>query len=79
MQGRSPAGSGASSRGFAARARRSSTWDGGATRTFVIPLTVPPDWPTHEPLRLTAELNGVDDLATGLLVKVDDDLAKAAS
>ena len=31
-------------------------------RRFELNLTVGPDWPTNEPLRLTAELNGRTDL-----------------
>jgi hypothetical protein len=42
-----------------------TTWtlDKRSQRKFVIPLTVEPDWPTGEPLQMSAEVNGVDQLS----------------
>ena len=40
------------------------------TRTFTLHLTVEPDWPTNEPLRLTAELNGKPKVSPGIVVRV---------
>jgi len=42
----------------------------GGRRRFTMKLTVEPDWPTGEPLKLTAELNGRDDAAPGVLILV---------
>lgn len=41
-----------------------------AQRRFEMNLTVEPDWPTHEPLRLTAELNGRDDVVAAAPITV---------
>ncbi len=40
------------------------------TRRFEMQLTVEPDWPTCEPIRLTAELNGRDGLRPELTVEI---------
>ncbi len=49
-----------------------SPWKLAAGKTYKCPLNLPiePDWPTGEPLRLTVELNGRDDLAPGGLIQV---------
>lgn len=39
-------------------------------RTFPMTLTVSPDWPTNQPLRITGELNGRPDAVPDLLVRV---------
>ncbi|MCK4602249.1 MAG: hypothetical protein KAU28_07270 [Phycisphaerae bacterium] len=46
------------------------TLRGGARRTFIARLTVEPDWPTGELLRLSGELNGRPDAAPGVAVSV---------
>jgi hypothetical protein len=40
------------------------------SRTFEPLLTVEPDWPTHEPLRLEAKINGRDDLGPFVHIEV---------
>ena len=40
------------------------------TRRFTMRLTVEPDWPTHEPLRITAELNGRPAISPGMIIRV---------
>ena len=45
------------------------------TRTFPLNLQVAPDWPTHEPLRLTGELNGCPGLTPSALIDVYADQA----
>jgi hypothetical protein len=42
----------------------------GDTHRFVMNLDVTPDWPTGEPLRLTAELNGRGDVQAAVLIEV---------
>jgi hypothetical protein len=42
----------------------------GGSHKFVMNLDVTPDWPTGEPLRLTAELNGRDDVQPAALIEV---------
>jgi len=42
----------------------------GGRRRFAMELTVEPDWPTGEPLKLTAELNGRDDAAPAAIILV---------
>jgi len=37
---------------------------------FVLKVPVEPDWPTHEILRVTGELNGLPDVAPGVAVTV---------
>ncbi len=39
-------------------------------RTFAMNLTVEPDWPTGELLRITGELNGRDEVSPGVTVHV---------
>ena len=46
------------------------TLDAGAQRTFVMNLTVEPDWPTGEIIRITAGLNGREEASPGLAVEV---------
>ena len=41
-----------------------------AQRTFNLNLTVEPDWPAKEPLRMTAELNGRPKVTPVLIVRV---------
>ncbi|MCD4824209.1 MAG: hypothetical protein K8S55_06345 [Phycisphaerae bacterium] len=47
-----------------------TTWGlaSGKSKTFAPVLTVTPDWPTYEPLRLEAKINGCD---TAAFVHVD--------
>ena len=49
-----------------------SPWqlEAGQKRQFILPLTVEPDWPVGELLRLTAELNGRPDVAPGVVIEV---------
>ncbi len=49
-----------------------SPWqlEGGAQRVFRLKLPVEPDWPSNERLRLTGELNGRDDLAPDMLIRI---------
>lgn len=42
----------------------------GDRRVFVRQLLVEPDWPTAELLRLTAELNGRDEVAPALVIEI---------
>jgi hypothetical protein len=42
----------------------------GEVRRFEMTLTAEPDWPTNEPLRLEAEVNGQPALAPGIIVQV---------
>ena len=42
----------------------------GSQRSFVLTLTVEPDWPTGELLRLTAEVNGISDLSAGVALQI---------
>ena len=42
----------------------------GDRRVFARQLVVEPDWPTAELLRLTAELNGRDEVAPALVIEV---------
>ncbi len=42
----------------------------GKTYKCTLNLPVEPDWPTGEPLKLTIELNGRNDLAPGGLIQV---------
>jgi hypothetical protein len=48
------------------------TWklEPGASRTFTLELPVERDWPTGEPLRITAELNGRPDVMAGGVIQV---------
>ena len=46
------------------------TLDRESSRSFVMQLTVEPDWPRGEPLRLTAEINGRSEIAPGITVEV---------
>lgn len=46
------------------------TLEGKSTRTFAPILTVAPDWPTNELLRITAELNGREQASPGVNVEV---------
>jgi len=39
-------------------------------RTFPLSVPVEPDWPTNEPLRVTAELNGRPEVAPGIIIRV---------
>ena len=39
-------------------------------RTFMLSLPVEPDWPTGEPLRITAELNGRPQAKPAIIVRV---------
>ncbi len=41
-----------------------------AEQSFSLPLPVAPDWPTGEPLRITAELNGRPEVAPGGIIEV---------
>lgn len=41
-----------------------------SVRSFVMQLTVEPDWPTAEALRITAELNGRREAAPGVTIEV---------
>lgn len=52
-----------------------SPWqlEGGSRRVFVLTLLVEPDWPRNEPLRLTGELNGRDDLSPSMMIRVRAD------
>jgi hypothetical protein len=43
----------------------------GASRTFEMTLTVEPDWPTNEMLRLVAEVNGRPQLRPALTFEVE--------
>lgn len=43
---------------------------GGKTYKCALNLPVEPDWPTGEPLKLTVELNGRDDVVAGGLIQV---------
>jgi len=49
-----------------------SPWElsAGQTRTFTLRLTVEPDWPTGEPLRMTAQLNGRESITPGIIITV---------
>jgi hypothetical protein len=40
------------------------------TRRFAMDLVASPDWPTHEPLRLTAEIGGRPEFRPGVVVNV---------
>ena len=42
----------------------------GRSHTFTLNVRVSPDWPTNEPLRLTAELNGRPELRVGGVITV---------
>lgn len=46
------------------------TLQANSRRTFEMQLTVEPDWPTGEPLLMTAELNGRKDVAPSLTLNV---------
>ena len=46
------------------------TLEANSHRTFEMQLTVQPDWPTGEPLRMTAELNGRKDVSPSLTLTV---------
>lgn len=43
---------------------------GKSSHTFPVNLPVAPDWPTGEPLRITAELNGRPGIAPGGIIEV---------
>ncbi len=49
-----------------------SPWilEANSVRTFEMQLTAEPDWPTGEPLLMTAELNGRKDVSPSLTVNV---------
>lgn len=42
----------------------------GWTETFTVALAVEPDWPTAEPLRLAAQLDGGPNLTPGVVIQV---------
>jgi hypothetical protein len=44
----------------------------GASRTFTLNLPVAKDWPTNEPLRISAEINGLPGLTPGGVIRVYD-------
>ena len=44
----------------------------GASRTFTLNLPIAKDWPTNEPVRITAEINGLPGLAPGGVIRVYD-------
>lgn len=46
------------------------TLEAGEQRQFDMALTVDKDWPTAETIRLTAELNGRDDVRAGVKIEV---------
>ena len=43
----------------------------GAKRSFMMDMTVEPDWPVGEPLRITVELNGRAEVSPGVVVEVN--------
>ena len=43
---------------------------GTSAQSFPLNLRVAPDWPTGEPLRITAELNGRPEVAPGGIIQV---------
>ena len=47
------------------------TLDPHTTRSFTMELTVEPDWPRGEILRVTGELNGRTEVSPGLTVEVN--------
>jgi len=49
-----------------------SPWElpAGQTRTFTLRLRVEPDWPTGEPLRIAAQLNGRERITPGIIITV---------
>lgn len=55
---------------YSSAASKPWTLSPGSSRSFPIPLHVESDWPTDEPLRITAEINGRPDLAPGIVVQV---------
>jgi len=42
----------------------------GQSRSFQMNLWVGPDWPTHDPLKLTAQLNGLPGVAPSAMIDV---------
>lgn len=46
------------------------TLKGNSERRFALQLTVQPDWPTGELLRLTGELNGKAEASPGITIEV---------
>ena len=42
----------------------------GQSRMFSLNLQVGPDWPTYEPLKLTAEINGLGGVAPSAMIDV---------
>ena len=46
------------------------TLKGNSARRFALQLTVQPDWPTGELLRLTGELNGKAEASPGITIEV---------
>jgi len=46
------------------------TLDAGVERSFMMQLTVEPDWPTDEPLQITGQLNGRFDPQPAVTIEV---------
>lgn len=47
------------------------TLEGGQTRRFELSPTIRPDWPTNEPLRVEAEVNGWSKASPAIVVTVE--------